>query len=300
MSTNADFDRHAAAFLADGPTELADRVLDAALREVHQTRQRRRWAVPWRLFDMRSAPRFAAAGIATVLALGGVAYLIGLRQPIGPAAVATPTSSPAASLDTCWHELVETLFLDKGCEYRVFTTPPLFVISDGTWLDSFQTASALDFVAIIGPAQSTTVYLRVMHSLPPDPCQSGSAAQQSPPPASARDYVDWLGRFISEPTRAVEVDALGLSGWQFDLATNGNASFDPEDPCAFVSLFEPAVIPPDGLAPAGLVVERTARIRVYALDTTEGVLLAVLRMTDAAESQAAGERFLAGIQARPG
>ncbi|MEA2673857.1 MAG: hypothetical protein QOI92_1049 [Chloroflexota bacterium] len=32
MTTNSDFDRHASAWLADGPTELSDRVLDAALR----------------------------------------------------------------------------------------------------------------------------------------------------------------------------------------------------------------------------------------------------------------------------
>jgi hypothetical protein len=52
MSTNRNFDRIAEAWLAEGPSELADRVLDAALDEVHLTSQRRRMAVPWRTPQM--------------------------------------------------------------------------------------------------------------------------------------------------------------------------------------------------------------------------------------------------------
>jgi heat shock protein HslJ len=49
MTDARDFDRLAAAYLADGPTQLADRVLDAALDEVHLTSQRRvTRGVPWR------------------------------------------------------------------------------------------------------------------------------------------------------------------------------------------------------------------------------------------------------------
>ena len=49
------FDRIADAFMADGPTALADRVLDAAFAEVHLTRQRRvLWRVPRRFPNMNS------------------------------------------------------------------------------------------------------------------------------------------------------------------------------------------------------------------------------------------------------
>ena len=41
MNTNADFDRIAQSWLQDGPTELPDRSLQAALDEVHVTSQRR-------------------------------------------------------------------------------------------------------------------------------------------------------------------------------------------------------------------------------------------------------------------
>ncbi len=40
MTTDRDFDRIATAWLADGPEELSDRVLDAVVDQIHTTRQR--------------------------------------------------------------------------------------------------------------------------------------------------------------------------------------------------------------------------------------------------------------------
>ena len=45
MTTDPDFDRTARAWLDDGPTELADHVLEAVFDDVHHTTQRRRSAV---------------------------------------------------------------------------------------------------------------------------------------------------------------------------------------------------------------------------------------------------------------
>ena len=41
MTTDRDFDRIAMAWLADGPDELSDRVLDTVVDQIHLTRQRR-------------------------------------------------------------------------------------------------------------------------------------------------------------------------------------------------------------------------------------------------------------------
>ena len=41
MTTERDFDRIATAWLADGPDELSERVIDAAVDQIHLTRQRR-------------------------------------------------------------------------------------------------------------------------------------------------------------------------------------------------------------------------------------------------------------------
>ena len=111
MNTNVDFDRRAAAWLADGPTELADRVLDAALREVHVTRQRRVLALPWRTRRMTNPARLAVPpnlrliAVATAVAVIGVGALtyfgrglgVGSTPPPATTAPAAPTASPSSA-----------------------------------------------------------------------------------------------------------------------------------------------------------------------------------------------------------
>jgi hypothetical protein len=121
MTTNSDFDRHASAWLADGPTELADRVLDAALREVHLTPQRRRWSAPWRA-TLMSLRLGAAALIVLVAVVGILAFTMrgnGVGPPAGPSpspttqptsiAVATPTPNPNIDTST-WTTYVSTRY----------------------------------------------------------------------------------------------------------------------------------------------------------------------------------------------
>jgi hypothetical protein len=94
MSTNRDFHRIAEAWLAEGPSELADRVLDAALDEVHLTHQRRVLRVPWRNPPM-SMPLRLAAGIAIIAVLGvGAIRLFGSGPNIGAGPTPSPSPSP--------------------------------------------------------------------------------------------------------------------------------------------------------------------------------------------------------------
>jgi hypothetical protein len=99
MNTTPDFDRHAAAWLADGPTELNDRVLDAALREVHLTHQRRRPTVPWRIRTMNPFARIAVAAFAVVAALVGAIYVLAPGGGVGGRlpATASPSGRPSPS-----------------------------------------------------------------------------------------------------------------------------------------------------------------------------------------------------------
>lgn len=89
MSTDRDFDRITSGWLAEGPTELNDRVLEAALDEVHLTKQRRRWSAPWRTTAM-SLRNVAAALIVLVAIAGIVAFTH--RGGVG----STPTPIPTA------------------------------------------------------------------------------------------------------------------------------------------------------------------------------------------------------------
>lgn len=79
MNTHHNFDRIAREWLSDGPRELSDRVLIAALDEVHLTRQRRAMGVQWRFSFMNSQLKLAAAATAVAVAAVGIALV--LRGP---------------------------------------------------------------------------------------------------------------------------------------------------------------------------------------------------------------------------
>ncbi len=98
MSTDRDFDRIAGAWLAEGPTELTDRVLDAALDEVHLTHQRHRLTVPWRIDPMSNPFRMAVAAVIAVVAVGLIALNLPGRGGVGatpsPSLTVTPSTAP--------------------------------------------------------------------------------------------------------------------------------------------------------------------------------------------------------------
>ena len=71
MNGHRDLDRIVGAWLTEGPAELADRVLDAALDEIHLTHQRPHRGRPWRVSRMTSTRTWilgVAAAAAVVVA----------------------------------------------------------------------------------------------------------------------------------------------------------------------------------------------------------------------------------------
>jgi hypothetical protein len=98
MNANHDFDRIAQAWLADGPTELPNRVLDAVVDEIHLTRQRGVVRAPWRNLRMKQMGR-AMAGIAAiaVVLVGGTILLQPGSSPGTPGGPLPSTSSPSPS-----------------------------------------------------------------------------------------------------------------------------------------------------------------------------------------------------------
>ena len=100
MTTDRDFDRIATAWLADGPEELSERVLDAVVDEIHVTRQRHALRLPRRFESMSTPARVAAAALIGVLAIGGAFYALNSQPSVGgpgptPSASASPTPSPS-------------------------------------------------------------------------------------------------------------------------------------------------------------------------------------------------------------
>ena len=92
--TDNDFDRTARLWLQDGPSQLADRVLEAALDEIHVTRQRRAWWPARRFTSMGNTIRLAAGVAAIVLVtVVGMTLLPG-GGPGGPLTTPAPSPTP--------------------------------------------------------------------------------------------------------------------------------------------------------------------------------------------------------------
>ena len=100
MNGNTDFDRIAQSWLQDGPTEMPDRSLQAALDEVHVTSQRRfgaaRRVIPMNGNTWRVA---AAAVIGLLIIIGGGIFLGGRQGGVG-GRPATAGSNRHAGTDT--------------------------------------------------------------------------------------------------------------------------------------------------------------------------------------------------------
>jgi hypothetical protein len=92
MTTPRDPDRLIRAFLAEGPTDLADRTYDAVRSDIERTRQRVAIG-PWREPRMNNITRIAIAAAAVlVVAVVGYNLLPGISGSGGPSV--TPSPSP--------------------------------------------------------------------------------------------------------------------------------------------------------------------------------------------------------------
>jgi hypothetical protein len=103
MNTNTDFDRIAQTWLEEGPTVIPDRAVQAALDEIHTTRQRRFGAI-WRTFDVNTNTlRLATAVVVAVLVVGAAVLFGNKFLPSGgvggtPSITPTPTGTPVLSM----------------------------------------------------------------------------------------------------------------------------------------------------------------------------------------------------------
>jgi hypothetical protein len=105
MTASRDPDRLIGAFLAEGMTELPDRVYDAVRSDIDRSRQRVVIG-PWRTPDMNTVAKFALAAAAVmVVAFVGINLLprpggnVGVSQPTpspSPTPTATPSPTPVA------------------------------------------------------------------------------------------------------------------------------------------------------------------------------------------------------------
>jgi hypothetical protein len=97
-----DFEQAARVWLDEGPTTMPDRGLQAALDEIHVTRQRRAFVPARRFNTVGNILRFAALTAAIVLAsVAGLTRLspnsgVGASEPPSPSSSPSPSASPMA------------------------------------------------------------------------------------------------------------------------------------------------------------------------------------------------------------
>jgi hypothetical protein len=116
MTTRSEVELLLDRYLGDGPERVPDRVIDAALDTIDDTKQRRAFRAPWRVQEMPTFFKLALAGAAVLVVLAvGLTYLnpkptgsVGGQSAATPSpATSTPTSptpspSPRALTDTSW------------------------------------------------------------------------------------------------------------------------------------------------------------------------------------------------------
>ena len=97
MTLDRDFERIASAWLADGPTELSDRVIDVVVDQIHLTRQRRAPRVPWRFRTMSMPARVVALIAVGALAIAGAVVIAGIGGRFSPSQTTQPSAPPTGA-----------------------------------------------------------------------------------------------------------------------------------------------------------------------------------------------------------
>jgi hypothetical protein len=206
-----DFDRTARTWLEDGPSQLSDRVLQAALDEIHVTRQRRSWGPARRFRAMNNAMKLAiAAAAVAVVAVAGFSLIPGDRQG-SPSATPSPSSSPSASPVSFDGHIQGALepgayALDYHAPVRItFTVPAGWEkLSVPTTVWGSGSDTRLGFVTV------DNVFM--------DPCSSSLGVHDPPVGPTVDDLATELGDVPGlEATTPTDVTLGGFAGKQVDL-----------------------------------------------------------------------------------
>ena len=205
--TDNEFDRTARAWLADSPDRISDRALQAALDEIHATRQRRAWWPARRQSRMFTMFRIAAVAGAILLAIVGFGLLSSGGRP-GPSP--TPTASPMALTMDVLGPLQPGTYVtaDPFLARVTFTVPPGWEgIMGGPYLVDLGKA-----------AEPGAVSFQVFDTVYADPCDFSKGPLNPLPGPSVDDLATVLaglpGLDVTAPT---DITIDGYRGKQLTL-----------------------------------------------------------------------------------
>lgn len=207
--TQMDFDRLAQTWLEDGPVEMPDRGLRAALDEIHVTRQRR-FLRPTRM--NQPAGWWVRIGAAAVVLIGiGVALgtLLPRDHDIGQDPSPTPAASPTAAPPTSGILSIT----DSFAPYRVTFPAREAWFARDTFVIEKETATLPGGIAI-AVWSVANVY--------EDGCTWQDSLMNPPVGPTAEDLADALaGLADRETTAPVAVSVDGYPGFELEMTIRG-------------------------------------------------------------------------------
>jgi hypothetical protein len=218
--TENDFDRTARLWLEDGPSELSDRVLQAALDEIHVTKQRRAWWPARRFRQMNTPIRIAVAAAAVVLiALVGV-NLMARSGGVGGGPAASPTPSPTPAPTVAVGSVPSLLQPGTYLAADPFLMRVTFTVPAG-WQGNIGGPYA---VWLDRPDGNAAVGLQISPALYADPCR-GDLLQSPQPGPSVADLATALANLPGlQATTPTDVTLGGYQGRQLTLTAPTSGS----------------------------------------------------------------------------
>jgi|GEM_PF-1406545 len=213
--TDNEFTRTARAWLDDGPDVMSDRALQAALDQIHMTRQRRTW-VPTRRFTSTGNPIRLVAGAAAVVlaAVIGLTLLAGsgsLGGIGGPPPTASPPPTPVPTPTP--HPLTTGDMAPLGAGTYVTADPFLarvtFTLPAG-WSGQMGGPYLVDLGPTSGPS---SVDLGIFDTVYADPCDIATGPLAPPAGPTVDDLATALAALPAlAATRPTDVTIDGYHG----------------------------------------------------------------------------------------
>lgn len=252
MTHDRDIERLLDAWFADGPSHVADRVIDGAADRIARHRQLPAWRLQsWRSPTMSTPIKLAAIGTALLVVLLGGAVFLGGGGP-GPAPTPSPTASPSPTPSSGPTETPSAVFptwyteqsngagiLAAGSQTtRQFDPGFTFTVPEG-WVNSGEevslyslfpdtTANEAEFAASGGLAQEIGVF---WHGSPYWICDAWEDHRGTTAAEIVASIVANEAIATSDP---VDVTIGGLNGKQVDIRLDpGWTETCPGDPPTF-------------------------------------------------------------------
>jgi hypothetical protein len=230
MNEDRDLNRLLDAWFADGPVQVADRVIDGTANRIARQRQTPAWRLhSWRFPTMSTPIKLVAIGAALLAVLvGGAVFVGGGSAPPAPTPTPAPTPAPVALGGTVHYQLdgaPATTEVDATATGAILSGTAVTTFGGGTHTVRLACASRDgDIWALAGTIDQSTVQ--------GEPIGDWSAVivKDGPDPQ--------IGIWFSDPARA----GSDCDGWlaSIDLADLASENFRPVE--------SGALVPPPDLA----------------------------------------------------